>query len=51
MTCGNDFVDEVDSVNNDCIANDESDMSDVLLNCTISDDEILHAKVLFQMNG
>ena len=39
--CGNDFDNEVDSDNNDCTANDSSYMSDV--NCTISDDEILHA--------
>ena len=41
--CGNDFDNEVDSGNNDCTAYDLSDMSDILLNCTISDDEILHA--------
>ena len=38
-----DFDNEVVSDNNDSTANDSSDMSDVLLNCTISDDEIQHA--------
>ena len=41
LSLGIDFDNEVDSDNNDCSANDLSDMSDVLLNCTISHDEIL----------
>ena len=40
--CGNDFDNEVDNDNKDCTANDLFYMSDVLFNCTISEDEILH---------